>query len=80
MGTRPAPSYADLFMARRIDQQMMNLATVIGNGENPIKYKRFMDDILVLCRGNIDSLHLFSTELNKIHPTLIFNLVIVHHP
>ena len=48
MGTRPAPSYANIFMARKVDQQILDLARTINNGEDPILcLKRFLDDIFM---------------------------------
>ena len=45
MGIRPAPSYANLFMAK-IDKLAVDLASRFSDGTNPIKaWKRFLDDI-----------------------------------
>ena len=75
MGSRPAPSYANLFMAKRIDPKIIELATELNNGNNPIKFlKRFLDDIFMVYRGTLESLHNFMEELNKIHPTIKFTM------
>ena len=43
MGTRAAPNYANLFMARKIDPKILDLATALNNGTNPILFfKRFL--------------------------------------
>ena len=53
MGTRPAPIYANIFMARNIDKKIEDLAKNVS-GENPIKFfKRFLDDIFMLYRGSL---------------------------
>ena len=73
MGTRAAPSYANFFMARKIDPKILELATLLTNGANPIIFfKRFLDDIFMVYRGSVEKLHLFLTELNKLHPTSKF--------
>ena len=75
MGTRPAVSYANIFMARRIDQQILNLAVQLGEGINPILcFKRFLDDIFLVYTGSIENLHKFLEELNKLHPTIKFTM------
>ena len=74
MGTRPAPSYANIFMARKIDNKIEELAKKDDN-ENHIKFfKRFLDDIFMLFRGSLDQLHSFLAELNEIHPTIKFTM------
>ena len=47
MGSRPAPSYANLFMANKIDPAILKLASeIIESESNPIDlFKRFLDDI-----------------------------------
>ena len=48
MGSRPAPSYANIFMAKKIDPLISEIATRINNGENPLLFfKRFLDDIFL---------------------------------
>ena len=75
MGTRAAPSYANLFMARKIDPKIVELATLLANGTNPITFfKRFLDDIFMVYNGSVESLHIFLTELNKLHPTIKFTM------
>ena len=74
MGSRPAPCYANIFMAKKIDTQIENLAKSY-NFENPIKFfKRFLDDIFILFRGSLDNLHTFLQDLNSIHPTIKFTM------
>ena len=46
MGTRPAVSYANIFMARKIDDKIVALATQLEGGKNPLLcLKRFLEDI-----------------------------------
>ena len=74
MGIRPAPSYANLFMAK-IDQLAINLAHRFGEGIHPIKaWKRFLDDIYILWTGSSKKLHDFLDELNQTHPTIKFTV------
>ena len=81
MGTRPAPSYANIFMAKKIDPKIVTLAYDDGQENsahkqyNPVKFfKRFLDDIFILFRGSPQILHSFIEDLNKIHPTIKFTL------
>ena len=74
MGIRPAPSYADLFMAK-IDKLAQDLASQFGEGIHPIRmWKRFLDDIFIIWTGSLDNLHNFLEDLNKIHPTIKFTM------
>ena len=72
MGTKPAPSYANIFMDKRIDKRIVKIAEkYMINGEIPIKFlKRFLDDIFFIYLGTIESLHMFFNELNEMHPTI----------
>ena len=47
MGSKPAPPYANNFMARKIDKKMLEIAEkYIEDGDIPLKFfKRFLDDI-----------------------------------
>ena len=75
MGSRPAPSYANLFMANKIDTQIIELAQRLENEADPIQFfKRFLDDIFLIYTGTVESLHLFLSELNNIHPTIKFTM------
>ena len=75
MGSRPAPSYANLFMARKIDKKIVELATRLEGDNCPINFlKRFLDDVFLIYTGTIDSLHRFLDELNNIHLTIKFTM------
>ena len=77
MGTRPAPSYANIFMAKKIDSKIVTLANDNDqrnnalNQNNPVRFfKRFLDDIFLAYTGSLTNLHRFLSELNNIHPTI----------
>ena len=56
MGCRPAPSYANLFMAKKIDRAIIRLASESESEENPIDlFKRFLDDIFMVYTGTVES-------------------------
>ena len=75
MGSRPAPSYANLFMAKKIDEKIIELANSLENETDPISFfKRFLDDIFLIYTGTIENLHLFLSELNNIHQTIKFTM------
>ena len=74
MGIRPAPSYANIFMAK-IDKLAINSGSKFGEGIHPIRaWKRFLDDIYIVWTGSVEKLHLFLEELNQIHPTIKFTI------
>ena len=76
MGTKPAPSYANIFMARKIDQKIIELAQKYGtNGINPISlFKRFLDDIFSIYKGTTKNLHKLFEEMNNIHASIKFTM------
>ena len=75
MGARPAPSYANIFMAKKIDPLIQELAKNVEGGEDPLLFfKRFLDDIFLVYTGCLKNLHMFLSELNNIHPTIKFTM------
>ena len=76
MGTKPAPSYADNFMARRIDQKIMDLAKKYGKlNETSLKiFKRFLDDIFTIFCGTSKDLHKLFDEMNTLHKSIKFTM------
>ena len=76
MGTKPAPSYADIFMARRLDQRIINLAEKYKqSNENPLLiFKRFLDDIFSIFRGTTKDLHKLFNDMNSLHKSIKFTM------
>ena len=76
MGTKPAPSYADIFMAKKIDDKIISLAQMYSrHGKSPIEiFKRFLDDIFSIFKGSTKNLHILFEEMNKIHETIKFTM------
>ena len=76
MGTKPAASYANIFMARKVDKRLFEIAEkYMENGEIPLKFmKRFLDDIFLIFLGTITRLHEFFNEINNMHPTIKFTM------
>ena len=72
MGTKPAPSYADIFMARRIDNLIIALAQKPGSTLS--LFKRFLDDIFSIYQGTSKNLHLLFDEMNKQHKSIKFTM------
>ena len=66
MGTKMAPSYANLFMAELEERLLRNSTT------DPILWKRYIDDILCIWPGSQQSLDDFMQYLNGAHPTIKF--------
>ena len=77
MGIHPAPSFANIYLARRLDNSIKELLTKYAD-KSSISYillKRFLDDLFHLFQGTIKELHQMYDEINKIHPTLKFTMV-----
>ena len=66
MGTKMAPSYANLFMAE-LEEKLLRHSTT-----DPILWKRYIDDILCIWPGSQQSLDAFIEYINKAHPTIKF--------
>ena len=75
MAPHPTPSYANLYLARRIDQYISELGYKYGeNGMSAfLMFKRFLDDIFQIFKGTTKQLHKLFSDMNKIHPTPIYN-------
>ena len=69
MGTRPAPAYANMFMAKQMDEKIIE-KIVEFRGLDIIFFKRFLDDLFFIFSGSTKMLHLFHEELNQIHPNI----------
>ena len=76
MGADPAPTCANLFLARRVDNQIPQIAKKLSeNGENLIRFlKRFLDDIFLIFTGSVMLLHKLVEEMNKINPNIKFTM------
>ena len=68
MGTRTAPSYANIFMADLENKLLDNSP----NNLKPLIWKRYIDDIFVVWTHGEESLHTFINHLNTSHPTIKF--------
>jgi hypothetical protein len=64
MGTKMAPSYANLFMAQFEETFMATRQHL------PLVYKRYIDDILMIWTHGEDELKAFMTAMNSHHPTI----------
>jgi hypothetical protein len=69
MGVHPAPSYANIYLAK-IDEQIRQL----NHGGNLLMFKRFLDDLFQIFVGTTKQLHQFFKEINQIHPTMKFTM------
>ena len=76
MGSRPVPPYANIFMARKIDTKILEIAEKYSkNGKIPISsIKRFLDDLFSIWYGTTKDLHKFLNEINTIHPNIKLTL------
>ena len=76
MGTHPAPSYANIYLARRLDDKIEDLGRKYGsNGKSAwLLFKRFLDDLIKIFVGTTKQLHKIFNEMNQLHPTLKFTM------
>ena len=73
MGIRPAPSFANNYMARRIDPKIEELGIKYGtNNESAfILFKRFLDDNLKIFKGTTKELQIVTTVIVKQKPLFL---------
>ena len=75
MGSKPVPSYADIFLAC-IDNEIKSIANSYNNGEIQalILLKRFLDDIFAIFYITTKKLHELLNDINQINPSINFTL------
>ncbi|XP_014670741.1 PREDICTED: uncharacterized protein LOC106811578 [Priapulus caudatus] len=66
MGSKMAPSYANLFMDN-LERKFLSSTT-----HQPLTWKRYIDDIFVIWTHGTDAWDSFVTNLNGFHPTIKF--------
>ena len=66
MGTKKAPSFANLFLAK-FEHDALN-----NTPYQPPTWLRFLDDIFVIWTEGSDKLKIFVDYLNNLHPTIKF--------
>ena len=71
MGIHLAPSFANIYITRRIDNEILKLSLKYGpNGMSGLHiFKRFLDDIFQVFKGTTKQLHELFKEINNSHPT-----------
>ena len=74
MGTRCAPSFANLFMAQ-LEDDFFSSRTSAGL-PLPSLWLRYLDDVLVVWEHRVQDLHSFMTHLNSAHSSIHFTVVI----
>ena len=76
MGSKPIPSYANIFMARMLDNVISDiLKQYEENQELLLKiFKRFLDDLFFIFIGSTKALHTLLEEINMIHPNIQFTM------
>ena len=71
MGTRVAPTYANIFMAKLEKFMLENCSPELA--ELVLCWKRFIDDIFFIFSGSYEELEKFLQYLNSVHPTIKFD-------
>ena len=68
MGTKCAPTYANIFMASFEDKYIYPVIN-----RKTLLYARYIDDIFLIWTDSQQNLHLFFETLNSAHPTIKFD-------
>ena len=71
MGTRVAPTYANIFMAKLEKIMLENCPQELA--KFVLCWKRFIDDIFFIFHGSYEELDRFHQFLNSVHPTIKFD-------
>ena len=76
MGSIPSVSYANIFCAKVIDNQLTKILKKYENKQHLILkfYKRFLDDLFFIFYGSTKKLHDFFNEMNSIHQNIKFTM------
>ena len=67
MGTRVAPTYANIFMSYFEEKHVYTYP------ERPLLWVRFIDDIFLIWEHGMDKLNQFINHLNSVHNTIKFS-------
>ena len=73
MGSRPAPPFANLFMAGIIDKKIKDIIQSYENNNESLQlklFKRFLDDLFFVFIGSTQVLHKLICDINSIHPNI----------
>ena len=75
MGSNPAPSFANNFMAK-IYKKIKELVEIMQVKENIAMEEllRFLDDLFSVFTGTTKQLHTLWNQMNKIHPSVEFTM------
>ena len=68
MGTKCAPSYANIFMGMLEERYIYPLIKKIS-----YFYLRYIDDIFLIWTGTTDQLMKFKQQINEVHPSIKFD-------
>ena len=71
MGTRMAPSYANIFMGV-LEKNMLATPRAAPQGKTPLFYKRFIDDVFGIWLFGEEAQLAFVAHANKAHPSINF--------
>ena len=80
MGIHPAPDYADIYMARRIVNKIVEIVEKMKQAKSDKKpilllmLKRFLDDLFLILQGSTKKLPMLLSEINKIHASIQFTM------
>ena len=76
MGLPPVPPYANMFMGKKIDPKILEIAKRLSkNNQSPVEYLKLFWMILSHSLNGISKdLHAFFEEINKIHPQIKFTI------
>ena len=76
MGSRPAPAFANIFLARNIDKKIVEILNILQTTEtfSYKLFKRFLDDLFYVICGTTKQVHSLFDQLNSLHPSIKFTI------
>ena len=80
MGIHPAPNYADIFMAKRVDNKIIEIIELFKKAHEEhntpmlLMLKRFLDDFFLILQCTTKQIHQLLLEFNKINASIQFTM------
>jgi hypothetical protein len=80
MGIHPAPNYADIFMAKRVDKKIIEIIELSKKAHEEhntpmlLMLKRFLDDFFLILQCTTKQIHQLLLEFNKINASIQFTM------
>ena len=76
MAIHPAPSFVNIYLAKRLDEAIKKIGLKYGKSNKSVFkiLKRFLDVQFQINESTTKQLHQLYGEINQLHPTLKFTM------